>query len=62
MYLAYAILIFMIAVIIEIKGVAMNIYVRKLSAIRVVEFSNGGYKIRKIFARESTYPKEIIDF
>ena len=23
-------------------------------AIRVVEFSNGGYKIRKIFAKEST--------
>ena len=31
-------------------------------AIRVVEFSNGGYKIRKIFARESTYSKEIIEF
>jgi hypothetical protein len=28
-------------------------------AIRVVKFSNGGYKIRKCFA---TYPKEIIDF
>ena len=31
-------------------------------AIRVVEFSNGGYKIRKIFAKESTYSKEIIEF
>ena len=31
-------------------------------AIRVVEFSSGGYKIRKIFALESTYPKEIIEF
>ena len=31
-------------------------------AIRVVEFSNGEYKIRKIFALESTYPKEIIEF
>jgi hypothetical protein len=31
-------------------------------AIRVVEFSNGGYKIRKIFAKESTYPKKIIEF
>ena len=31
-------------------------------AIRVVEFSNGGYKIRKIFAYESTYSKEIIEF
>ena len=28
-------------------------------AIRVVEFSNGGYKIRKIFAEES---KKIIKF
>ena len=31
-------------------------------AIQVVEFSNGGYKIRKIFAHESIYPKEIIEF
>ena len=31
-------------------------------AIHVVEFSNGGYKIRKIFAYESTYPKKIIEF
>jgi hypothetical protein len=31
-------------------------------ATRVVEFSNGGYKIRKIFAKESTYSKEIIEF
>ena len=31
-------------------------------AIRVVEFSNGGYKIGKIFAKESTYSKEIIEF
>jgi len=31
-------------------------------AIRVVEFSNGGNKIRKIFAKESTYLKEIIEF
>jgi hypothetical protein len=27
--------------------------------IRVVEFSSGGLKIRKIFALKSTYPKEI---
>ena len=27
--------------------------------IQVVEFSNGGYKIRKIFAYESAYVKEI---
>ena len=28
-------------------------------AIRVVEFSNGVYKIKTFFASESTYPKEI---
>ena len=31
-------------------------------AIPVVEFSNQGYKIRKIFAYESTYSKQIIEF
>ena len=31
-------------------------------AIPVVEFSYQGYKIRKIFAKESTYSKEIIEF
>jgi hypothetical protein len=31
-------------------------------AIQVVEFSNGGYKIKKVFAEESTYSKEIIEF
>ena len=31
-------------------------------AIQVVEFSSGGYKIRKIFASESTYSKIIIEF
>ena len=30
--------------------------------IGVVEFSNGGYKIRKIFAYESKYSKKIIEF
>ena len=30
--------------------------------IRVVEFSSGVYKIRKILAWQSTYPKEIIQF
>ena len=30
--------------------------------IGVVEFSREGYKIRKVFAKESTYPKEMIDF
>ena len=32
-----------------------------IMAIPVVEFSNGVYKIRKIFAQKSTYPKEIIE-
>jgi hypothetical protein len=31
-------------------------------AIRVVEFSNKGYKIRKIFALKSIYSKKIIEF
>jgi hypothetical protein len=34
----------------------------KNMAIRVVEFSNRGYKIRKVFASESTNSKEIIVF
>ena len=33
-----------------------------IMAIRVVEFSNGGYKIRKIFAWEATYSKDFIEF
>ena len=33
-----------------------------IMAVRVVEFSDGVYKIRKIFAKKSTYPKEIIEF
>ena len=33
-----------------------------IMAVRVVEFSNRGYKIRKIFAKESTCSKEIIEF
>ena len=31
-------------------------------AIGVIEFSRERYKIRKVFAFESTYPKEIFDF
>ena len=31
-------------------------------AIRVVEFSNRGYKIIKIFAYESTYSKKLLNF
>ena len=34
----------------------------EVMAVRVVEFSNEVYKIRKIFAQKSTYPKEIIEF
>ena len=33
-----------------------------IMAVWVVEFSNGGYKIRQIFAYESTYLEEIIEF
>ena len=33
-----------------------------LMAIGVVEFSREGYKIRKDFAKKSTYPKEIFEF
>ena len=33
-----------------------------IMATQVVEFSNGGYKIRKIFALKSTCPKEILNF
>ena len=28
----------------------------------VVEFSSQGYKVEKIFAKKSIYPKEIIEF
>ena len=31
-------------------------------AIRVVEFSNGGYKIRKVLAKNQHAQKEFIDF
>ena len=31
-------------------------------SIWFVEFSRKGYKVRKNFAQESTYPKEIIEF
>ena len=31
-------------------------------AIPVVEFSKKGYKIRKVFVKKLTYPKEIIEF
>ena len=31
-------------------------------AIRVVEFSNAGYKIRKIFAYELTYQRKLLNF
>ena len=33
-----------------------------IMALPVVEFSREGYKIRKVFALESTCPKEIIEF
>jgi hypothetical protein len=31
-------------------------------ALPVMEFQDQGYKIRKIFAKKSTHPKEIIEF
>jgi hypothetical protein len=31
-------------------------------AIPVMEFSREGYKIRKVFAKELTYRREIIEF
>ena len=33
-----------------------------IMAVQVVEFKNGGYKIRKVFAQESTSLMEIIEF
>ena len=33
-----------------------------IMVIWVVEFSSGGYKIRKIFAYNSTYPENIVEF
>ena len=44
------------------KAEGSKMMVIKTLVIRVVEFSSGGYKIRKIFAEKSTYPKEIIKF
>ena len=41
--------------------IVQNAATLKVMAIRVVKFSSGGYKIRKIFAQESTYSKEIIE-
>ena len=31
-------------------------------ALTVMKFQDQGYKIRKIFAKKITYPKEIIEF
>jgi hypothetical protein len=31
-------------------------------ALPVMEFQDQGYKIRKVLAYKSTYPKEIIEF
>ena len=44
------------------KKTKFGFFARNSTAIRVVKFSSGGYKIRKILAKESTYPKEIIEF
>ena len=42
----------------KILGIPTGLFIIE---IWVVEVSNGGYKIRKIFAKESTNPKEIIE-
>jgi hypothetical protein len=39
---------------------ASSRYATKM-VIQVMEFQVQGYKIRKIFAKKSTYPKEIIE-
>ena len=39
-----------------------TILVWALMALPVMEFQDQVYKIRKIFAEKSTYPKEIIEF
>ena len=44
------------------KDILYNFMFMSTMVIRIVEFSSGGYKIRKIFAKKSTYPKEIIEF
>ena len=48
------------------RGEIVDIFVNTTNmypmAVRVVEFLNGGYKIRKIIEEKSTYPKETIEF
>ena len=39
-----------------------NLNYAHIMAVRVVEFSDDGYKINKMFSWESTYSKEIIEF
>ena len=52
----------LLPVLLSFLGPGKKISAYSFMAIRVVKFSSGGYKIRKIFAYESTYPKEIIEF
>ena len=40
------------------RGFIDSLYIM---ALPVMEFQCKGYKIRKIFAKKSTYPKEIIE-
>ena len=44
-----------------IEVVSFRIHLKDM-VIWIIEFSSRGYKIRKIFAKESTYSKEIIEF
>ena len=43
-------------------GTGMKSREVNIMAIQVVKFSNGGCKIKKIFALELTYSKEMIEF
>ena len=66
MYFASAILISMIAVIIEVKGVAMNILCKKIVEswqYGLWSFQAGGTKLeRYLQENQHKYPKEIIEF
>ena len=39
-----------------------NLHSDQLCQYRLLSFSSRGYKIRKMFVQESTYPKKIIEF
>jgi hypothetical protein len=45
-----------------VVGLLIALTLMSNMAMRVVEFSSGGYKIVKIFASRSKYREEIIEF